>query len=406
NTQSYDAFDAKNGNTVLLKGTLPAKIDIYSAKIDYVHPFKKGVKLEAGLKTSFVHTDSEIDYERNSGNGWSIDERSNHFIYDENINAAYTILSKSIKKWELVAGLRLENTHSKGHQVTNDSTFTRNYTNLFPNVGVGFNANKKNQFNVSLSRRVARPDYGDLNPFVYFIDSLTYSKGNPYLQPQFTNNLELSHTFKRFLTSTVNYTRTNDIITSLLKQDTEKKATYETKENFSSMNQIGLAITANLPIRKWWNTNIYTQVYNNHYRGVYQNDRVDIQITSFMGNITNSFVLGKGWNGEISGWFRTRAAEGLLVANSMGAVNAGLSKQVMKKKGTVKLGMRDIFNTQQFSGFAKYSDVDVLVYGRRDSRQVNVSFTYRFGKKDIPSARRKTGGSDDEQNRVKSGGGN
>ncbi|MEO8417058.1 MAG: TonB-dependent receptor, partial [Ginsengibacter sp.] len=183
NTQSFNADDIKNGNLVILRGDLPSAINIYSAKIDYIHPFKKGFKLEAGVKTSFVHTDSEVDYERNSGNGWSTDERSNHFVYDENINAAYSILSKSIKKWELTAGLRLENTVSKGNQLTNDSTFKRNYTNLFPNVGVGFKANKKNQFNMSYSRRVARPDYGDLNPFVYFIDSLTYSKGNPYLQP-------------------------------------------------------------------------------------------------------------------------------------------------------------------------------------------------------------------------------
>ncbi len=403
NTQSYDANDIKNANNVILRGFMPSKINIYSAKLDYVQPFKKGLKLEAGLKTSFVRTDSEVAYDRNSGNEWTPDARSNHFLYDENINAAYSILSKSLKKWEFVAGLRLENTISEGHQLTNDSTFRRNYTNLFPNVGAGYNVNKKNQLNLSYSRRVARPDYESLNPFVYFIDSLTYSKGNPYLQPQFTNNFEFSHTYNRFLTTTLNYTRTTDIITSLLKQDTEKKATYQTRENFSSMNQLGIAVTANVPVRKWWTVNIYTNVYNNHYKGLYQNDPVNIQFTSFSGNITNSFVLGKGWNGEISGWFRSRAAEGLLVSNRMGAVNTGLSKQVFKSKGTVKLGVRDVLNTQKFSGFAKYSDVDVKVSGKNDSRQVSLSFNYRFGRKDIPAARRKTGGSEDEQNRVKSG---
>jgi hypothetical protein len=271
---------------------------------------------------------------------------------------------------------------------------------------VGYSLNKKNQINLSYSRRVSRPDYGDLNPFVYFIDSLTYSKGNPYLQPQFTNNLELSHSFKRFLTTTINYTRTNDIITSLLKQDTDKKATYQTRENFSSMKQFGLAVSVNMPVKKWWSVNLYTNVYNNHYQGLYQNDPIDIQFTTLTGNVNNTFILGKGWSGEISGWYRSRAAEGLLVSNRMAAVNSGLSKQVMKTKGTIKFGIRDIFNTQQFSGFAKYSDVDVKVAGRRDSRQVNVSFNYRFGKKDVPAARRKTGGSDDEQNRVKSGASN
>lgn len=406
NTQSYDANDIKNGNTVFLRGNMPSDVIIYSAKSDYVQPFKKGMKLEAGLKTSFVHTNSQVAYDRNSGNEWTPDARSNHFIYEENINAAYSILSKSLKKWEFVAGLRLENTVSKGHQLTNDSTFKRNYINLFPNIGVGFNASKKNQFNLSYSRRIARPDYENLNPFVYFIDSLTYSKGNPYLQPQFTNNFEFSHTYNRFLTTTINYTRTTDIITQLLKQDTEKKATYQTTENFSSMNQLGIAITANIPVKKWWSINMYANVYRNHYNGLYQNDPVDLKFNGFTGNISNSFVLGKGWNGEISGWYRTRGPEGLLVVNSMGAVNTGLSKQLFKSKGTFKVGARDIFNTQQFSGYARYSDVDVTLAGRRDSRQVNLSFNYRFGRKDIPAARRKTGGSADEQNRVKSGASN
>jgi len=406
NTQSYDALDIKNGNTVILRGRMPSDLNIYSVKADYVQPFKKGLKLEAGVKSSFVYNNSQVAYDRNSGNEWTPDARSNHFLYDENINAAYSILSKSLKKWDLVAGLRVENTVSNGHQVTNDSTFKRNYTNLFPNMGVGFNADKKNTFNLSYSRRVARPDYENLNPFVYFIDSLTYSKGNPYLQPQFTNNFEFSHTYNRFLTTTFNYTRTTDIITQLLKQDTEKKATYQTTENFSSMNQLGLTVTANIPVRKWWSVNVYGNVYHNDYKGLYQNDPINLKFTGFTGNISNSFVLGKGWNGEISGWLRGKGPEGLLVINSMGAVNTGLSKQAFKTKGTFKLGFRDIFNTQQFSGFAKYSDVDVKIAGRRDSRQLNLSFNYRFGKKDIPAARRKSGGSSEEQNRVKSGGSN
>lgn len=406
NTEILDANGDENGNDIVLNGNIPSIINIYSAKVDYVHPFKNGLKLETGLKTSFVKTDNEVEYLRNSGNGWSLDDRSNHFVYRENINAAYAIFSKSIKKWELTAGLRLENTIAKGHQIKNDSSFKRNYTNLFPNIGIGYNYSDKNQFNFSYSRRITRPDYDDLNPFVFFLDSLTYGQGNPYLQPQFTHNFEFSHTFKRFLTTTINYTQTDDIITQLLKQDTEKKITYQTQDNFSKMKQIGIAVMANFPVEKWWNVNFYGNVFNNHYQGLYQNDPIDIQFTSFMTNITNSFTLGNGWGAEVSGWYRSKAAEGLLVANEMWAANSAITKQLFKKKATLKVGVRDIFWTQQFSGYAKYSDVDVTVDSRRDSRQFNASFTYRFGKKNIAPARRKTGGAGDEQNRVKSGGGN
>jgi hypothetical protein len=282
---------------------------------------------------------------------------------------------------------------------------------LFPNVGLSYSANEKNQFNFSYSRRISRPNYDDLNPFVFFLDSLTYGQGNPYLQPQFTHNFEASHTFNKFLTTTLNYTQTDDIITQMLKQNTEKKVTYQTRENFNQMKQIGLAVMANFPVTKWWNMNIYSNVFNNHYSGIYQdgpkNDAIDIQFTSFGGNMTNSFTIGKkGWAAEISGWYRSKVAEGLLIANDMGAVNTAISKQLFKKQATLKLGVRDVFYTQQFSGYAKYSDVDVNVYSKRDSRQFNLSFNYRFGKKNIAPERRKRGGASDEQNRVNTGGGN
>jgi iron complex outermembrane receptor protein len=404
NTQSFDANDIKNGNAVNLAGHIPSTINIYSGKLDYVHPFKNGLKLESGVKTSYVETDNQVTYLRDNGSGWSQDDRSNHFIYKENINAAYAIFSKKMKKWDVTAGLRLENTISKGHQLKNDSTFNRNYTNLFPNAGIGFSANDKNQINFSYSRRVARPDYEDLNPFIYFIDSLTYGQGNPYLQPQFTHNFELSHTYNKFLTTTINYTQTNDIITQILKQDAEKKTTYQTTENLSSMKQFGVSVTANVPVRKWWNMNVYTNVFNNHYKGIYGADPINVQVTSFMGNMTNSFTMSKGWSAEVSGWFRSKGAEGLLIAGNMGAINSAISKQILKKKGTIKIGVNDILNTQQFHGYAKYSVVDVKVDTYRTSRQFNLNFIYRFGKTNIPSERRKTGGAGDEQNRVKSGG--
>ena len=105
-------------------------------------------------------------------------------------------LNKQIKKWTLQGGLRVENTIAKGYQVTNDSTFKRNFTDLFPNVYITYAINDKNSLTLSYGRRITRPNYQDLNPFTYFLDSLSYRQDNPYLLPQFTNNIELSHTFK------------------------------------------------------------------------------------------------------------------------------------------------------------------------------------------------------------------
>lgn len=410
-TRVFNPDHTQRGNTVLLNGNTPSLIKIYSGKIDYVHPFSKTMKLEAGVKSSFVNTDNNVNYLRDTSTGWYMDnQRTNHFIYKENINAAYTILTATIKKWELTAGLRLENTNAEGKQMQNDSSFKRNYTNLFPNAGVVYNVNDKNQLSMSYSRRIRRPDYEDLNPFIFFLDSLTYGQGNPYLQPEFSNNIEMSHTFNHFLTTTVNYTQTNNIITQILKQNTDKKTTFQTQENFARRRQWGLSVSANKQIKKWWNLNVYTNVFNNLYDGLYnsgtQNIPVKLNVSGFSGNLSSSFTFAKTWTTELSGWYTTSASEGLMIGRQMGAMNIDLAKQILNKNGTIKIGVRDLFRTQNFSGYSRYADVDIDVRNdrRRDARQFNISFTYKFGKNNIAPARRRTGGAGDEQSRVKSGG--
>lgn len=401
----------QKGSTILLEGTLPSTINIYTAKVDYVHPFTKNTKLETGVKTSFVNTDNNVIYKRDTSTGWYVDEaRTNHFIYKENVNAAYAIFSTSIKKWEFTGGLRMENTIATGTQVKTDSSFKRNYTNLFPNLGAVYNINDKNQLSLAYSRRIRRPDYDDLNPFIFFLDSLTYGQGNPYLRPQFANNIELSHTWNRFLTTTINYTQTNDIITELLKQNTEAKTTFQTKENFAKMKQWGLAISANKKIIKWWNLNLYTNVFHNTFSGLYndgkQNIPVTIEVKGINANLTNSITLSDTWTAELSGWFSSNPSEGLIIGRPMGAANFALAKQILKKNGTIKVGVRDVFRTSNFSGYSRYADVDLEIYNdrRKDNPQFNIAFTYKFGKNNIAPARRRTGGAGDEQNRVKSGG--
>ena len=284
--------------------------------------------------------------------------------------------------------------------------FKRNYTNLFPTVGVTYNVNDHHQLALSYSRRITRPDYDNLNPFIFFLDSLTFGKGNPYLKPQFTNNVEMSHTFNRFLTTTFNYTVTSDIITQLLKQ--EGAITFQTNENFSKMKQIGLATSANFPLTKWWRLNLYGNVFNNHYKGLYNdginNYPLSQSITAFTGNLTSMVSFAKHWSYELSGWYASRNNEGLIVINPMGAVNTALSRQLFNKKATLKIGVRDVFATQQFGGYARYAIVDTDIKNIRDSRRFNITFTYRFGKQNNAPDRRRSSSSDEEKSRVNSGG--
>jgi iron complex outermembrane receptor protein len=406
-TNSFNGSGGSIGQPLLLKGYLPSAIDIWSLKSDYTQPLKNG-RFEAGVKSSLVTNNNIVDYTRQMPDKtWAKDSRSNHFIYDENINAAYVNVNQQFKKWTVQGGLRLENTIAKGKQVTNDSTFKRNFTNLFPSIFVSYAMNKDNQLTVSYSRRITRPNYQDLNPFTFFLDSLTYRVGNPYLLPQFTHNIELSYAFKSKFIFTANYNNTTDVISQILKQNNVSKITYNTSENISRFTNIGLSITAPAAFTTWWNANFFTNIYNNRYVGVYNNDPVDISFTSFMVNVTNTLTFNKkkGFTGEISGFYRHRSVDQLAVIEPVYQFAFGLQKTIMKGKGTLRLNMRDPFAWQKFRAAVKYSDIDVHSLARPDVRQATVTFTYRFGKNTPGSQqRRRTGGSQDEQSRVGGGG--
>ncbi len=413
-TGFFDGNYNQTADSMFLKGHLPASIDIYSLKSDYNHTFKNGVKLEAGIKSSYVKSDNLVDYLRKMGGNWMPDSRNNHFIYTENINAAYLNANKSFKKWDVQTGLRMENTNTRGEQTTNNSVVKRSYVSLFPSVFVSYNMNAKNIFTVSASRRLQRPNYQDLNPFTFFLDSLSYRQGNPYLTPQFSYNYELKHTYNNKLSTTLNYTVTTDVISQIIKR---KRGTnnelvgYLTIDNIAKFSNMGIAVSSPVKFAKWWNANLFANVYRNHYQGTYistensQNVVVDLDMafTSFSFNINNSFTIGKGWTAELSGWYNYKNVQQLNLSMPMGQMNIGLAKNnLLKGKASLRLTARDPFGWQMFRGETKYGNVDISIRNRWDNRQYGVNFTYRFGKQQGQS--KKKSATEEEQQRVGAGG--
>ena len=415
----YDNMGNMTQAPEVLLGTLPTNIKIYSGKVDYTLPLKKDAKFEAGIKTSFVNNDNDARYD-SVKTGYNVLDsgRSNHFMYDENINAAYVNYSRPLgKKWSAQLGLRVENTNSNGiskgytYNTTlgkfeyTETKFSKSYTQLFPTVYVQYTANDKNQFVINYGRRINRPDYEDMNPFVHFLDRYTFEQGNPNLSAQFAHNIELSHTYKGFLTTTVNYTATNNIIQQVLEQNDLTNETYIKKANIADAKQFGLAVTANKSITKWWSGNIYANVYNNHFKGLVNNEPISIGITTFMVQLQQQFKFKKGWAAEVSGVYRTKSLEGVIYIKPMSQVNVGFSKQVLKDKGSIRLNVRDVFAAGVFKGYSKYGTVDAQFRNVNDSRAVSLTFTYRFNKGKLKaSSSKRNSGASDEQNRVKSGG--
>ena len=161
----YDADGAENAAPYLLRGHNPSLFNIYSAKVDYIHPVSKTLKFETGVKSSYVYSDHESSFLNKNSGDWEIDDRTNHFLYTENINAVYLNGTKTWNKLQLQLGLRVENTNAHGNQKTTNEEFDRNYTQAFPTAFVSYKFNDLHTVNANWGRRVTRPDYTALNPF-------------------------------------------------------------------------------------------------------------------------------------------------------------------------------------------------------------------------------------------------
>src|SRR5690606_3658024 len=227
-------------------------------------------------------------------------------------NAGYINLSKEFKGFSVQLGLRGEQTITEGHQITTDSLVKRNYFQLFPSIFLRKELSKDHQLQLSYSRRVQRPDYESLNPFRYYLDPYTYEEGNPYLQPQTTHSFELSHGFRGSLTTTLNFSHTNDVMTEVARQIDSTNTTFVTRENLSVQNNYGLSITAPVSVTSWWMSNNYFNVYYNLYKGEYLGGRLDAGLASFNFNSQNTFTLKNGFSFELSGFYNSRAVYGML----------------------------------------------------------------------------------------------
>ncbi|HUS00307.1 MAG TPA: outer membrane beta-barrel family protein, partial [Chitinophagaceae bacterium] len=354
-----------------------------------------------GIKSSVVRTDNNASYDSIQFGKIVHDfTRSNHFIYEENINAAYVNLSTALsKKWNAQFGLRLENTNANGLQKTTGDDFERHYTQLFPTAYFQYKADDKNNFGISFGRRVNRPSYESLNPFIRFIDRYTFSQGNPALKPSVSNNIELTHTWKSQITTTLNYTYIKDIVQQIIQQKGEDA--YRMPANIASLNQFGIAVSANTPITKWWTSNINVNVYNDNYKGDINNIPIDRAATSFMVNGTEQFKVNKKLTAEINGLYRSASLAGVMRTNPIWFIGAGLSQQVLKNKGILRLTARDIFKTQKLRGLTQYGDVDVEMRQVSENQIVTIGFTYNFSKgKKIAPVKRTQGSANDEQNRI------
>ncbi len=404
---SYINFDGLvNPADKAIRNNMPSTIDIWAFKTDYTLPTKKG-KWEAGLKTSFVLTDNNLLFDdRQEDGSWQYNNSlSNQFKYKENISAGYLNYATQLdKKTKLQVGLRVEHTKSRGHSVTIDSMVNRNYINLFPTFFLSRQLDSNHVLNLSYSRRIDRPNYQDLNPFKFYLDPITYQVGNPYLKPQYTHSVQLTHTYKGAFSTTLGYSHTTDVIVREVPgQIPDKNITYVMAANLATQDNVNLTVSFPVPVRNWWTMQNNFTVFYNKYNSPYLGSQYNVDVVAWNAYVSNNFVLGKGFSAELAGWYNSAGLYGFFKSLPQGAFSVGLQKQVMQKKGTLKLNVNDPFWWNRFRGSTNYGDINFKIKSNWESRVARVTFTYKFGNQNVKAARQRSTGTEAERNRAGGG---
>jgi hypothetical protein len=395
----YDANGTGLQSPIILRSDMPSTINIQTLKADYTHPLNKLSKLEAGLKFAMVSSDNDMHYEKLDNEIWeNMIERSNHFIYDEQVAAAYLNYSTTIKKFSFQTGLRVEHTNSDGNSITLHNRVKRDYTDFFPNISVNYTASDKHQISLSYSKRINRPYYGNLNPFTYFLDEYTSERGNPYLQPEYTQAFEMNYTLLQRFNFSTGLNLTNDAIVESMEQDDIKKTTTVFRDNFANSKTWFFNVNAPIKITKFWNSNTnFTAFYLGFKSNDVNNPLESGQFATQVYN-NNTLTISPTLRAEATLNYQSPLTYSIYKVDQQWSVDAGLNKSFKNKKANIKLAVSDVFNTKTQNVSTRHANLNADINQKRETRIIRLTLSYNFGSTKIET--RNIDNSSDEKNRV------
>lgn len=374
---------------------------IFTAKVDFVKPLGKGRTLETGVKGSWVESDNNLDLTKSVEDGpFEEQPGSNRFIYNENVLAAYaTYKGNFSEKLSFQAGLRGEYSDISGNSVTLEKLNTQQYFNLFPSAFLQHKVSDNYQIVYNINRRITRPNYRLLNPFIYYIDPLTAETGNPNLKPQYSNNIEMNHVVKGSYQFSLAYSETEDAFMQVFIQNQENKTTVTFTDNFDKTRNVNFRAIAPLEIKEWWSTSNMVQVTYNRFKSLIGDDYLDNAQTSYMLRTQHNLNLPKGFKLELIGMYLGPQIWGQGMIDGFGWVDAGITKSIMKDKLTIAVNGTDLFRTQVIYADIKFAEIDTNFRQYRNNQGVRFTLKYNFSKGE--SFRVKSdSGSSEERNRL------
>ena len=376
---------AAGGYDEVSRASIPTTINIATGKVDYTLKAGKNDTFEAGWKSSHSSTDNSAAYQNLVGGQYIDDDtKSNHFIYNETIHALYADFEQKLDHLSIQAGLRYEHTgyhaNQLGNAIQKDSAFSRNYGGFFPSGYISYQADTANSFSLTAGRRIDRPAFQVLNPFLFIINKYTYQTGNPYILPQYSWNLELSHQYKNLLTTSISYSVISNYFSQLFLADTSKQILLYSQGNVGHTYNLGLSEAVTVSPFNWWSFSAQA-IFNHKQLAGFNGNNYTSTVNQLSVNSTSQFTIAKTYTTEITGAYTTRARNDIQeLLYPTGQLSLGISRPVLKKKATLKLSYRDIFHTNWMEGLTQFPNATEYFKELRDTRVITLAFTYRFGK--------------------------
>ncbi|MDQ4140289.1 MAG: outer membrane beta-barrel family protein, partial [Bacteroidota bacterium] len=378
----YQQLNSGNSRLVLPGSDNPSEYKIFSAKTDFTKPFSKDTKMELGAKVSRVVSDNDLRFFYNVDNVNVPDVlKSNHFIYKEKIFAAYANFNTKLsEKWSLQSGLRAEQTLGEGNLLTTNTTFKRRYLNLFPSIFLMNNISKDYQISYNYSRRINRPRYESLNPFVFYIDPYTYAQGNPSLRPAYTNSFEVTQTLKSKYIFKMGYAVTTDFIAEVPEQYPELNRTVFMNTNVKRFENVNGNMVLPIKISKNWEMNNTFNVAYQDYTIEQKEQSLRNKQLTYYGQSTQNIQLPKKVRLELNAFYQGPGAYALYRISALWGIDVGVKRSFLNEKLEFSLNVNDIFRGQQIIGKANYNGNINEFDQYFGSRSLRVNLRYRFNK--------------------------
>jgi hypothetical protein len=375
-------------------------VTIRALKADYVHPLPGHWRAEAGAKVSAVTTRSSIAFEKLRGaEQWQLDAtRTNEFRYDERITAGYFTLSTTLQRLELKAGLRGEHTHSLGESPTTGQRVARDYFQLFPTLFASYKLGERDQLSVSGGRRISRPSYQSLNPFVNYTDAYTAMQGNPFLAPSLARSFVLNYLHHDFQVLSLSYLLETDVVSEVAYQNDQTKVITTRPMNLDRALTLTLSSGGHTDLTKWWGMDNQMAATYNAVQTQVEGQAVALRRVAAGVSTDHTFRLPRQVQLLVGGAYESPSVQGLFYTRASGYVNLGLKKQFWNERATLSLKLNDVFNTSRFRSSMQYNNVNLTWNNQWESRRLALSFTYKLAGGKTHSAR--TSGSADEESRA------